>query len=173
MIFLWFSFSFCAALEYHNLNTSTATRSYWVITGKLLISTHRCTEQGGCWVISINRSLHWSDKTAVSRIPAAMQFSRMDFYSLNYSSLLSATNPPSPNSLYSTSAALAFPLLGRKTYWCIIHSFLTGSQGEITSHHISREWMMAVCLCEVCPLVHLAYCLLSEMLSWQRLIRHL
>uniref|UniRef100_A0A3P9MJK4 SEA domain-containing protein n=1 Tax=Oryzias latipes TaxID=8090 RepID=A0A3P9MJK4_ORYLA len=45
-------------LEYHNLNTSTATRSYWVITGKLLISTHRCTEQGGCWVISTNRSLH-------------------------------------------------------------------------------------------------------------------
>lgn len=36
VIYLYF-FSVFAALEYHNLNTSIATRDFWVITGRDVI----------------------------------------------------------------------------------------------------------------------------------------
>lgn len=37
-----FFFFFCiAAIEYHNLNTSIATRDFWVVTGKDVIAFNR------------------------------------------------------------------------------------------------------------------------------------
>lgn len=58
-------------------------------------------------------------------------------------------HPPHPLARLSSPCQSAFSCsVPGKTYWCIIHSFLTGAEGEITSHHIMAgcEWFWSVCV---------------------------